>query len=94
MAEQFCVAALRHLDTAELLEREGKLDDAGYHYGLAGETAVKHAVATACSFFPSDLRTHFNHRSKPLTKQFWTHRLSLWCWRMVVWEAAWPATWS
>ncbi len=68
MAEQFCVAALRHLDTAELLEREGKLDDAGYHYGLAGETAVKHAVATACSFFPSDLRTHFNHRSKPLTE--------------------------
>jgi hypothetical protein len=65
MPEQFDIAARRHLDTAELLEREGMLDDAGYHYGLAGENAVKQSVVAACGALPRDLRKHFD---TPLTK--------------------------
>jgi len=48
MPEQFDVAARRHLDTAELLEAEGRLEDAGYHYGLVGENAVKQSIVAAC----------------------------------------------
>ena len=47
MAEQFNVAALRHLATADQLERKGRLDDAAYHYGVAGEAAVKEAFVRA-----------------------------------------------
>ena len=60
MAERFDVAARRHLDSADLLEREGMLDDAGYHYGLAGETAVKQAVVVACGILPKSLKAHFD----------------------------------
>ena len=60
MAERFDVAARRHLDTAELLEGEGMLDDAGYHYGLVGENAVKQSVVMVCGSLPADLRKHFS----------------------------------
>lgn len=59
MADQFDIAARRHLDTAETLERDGKLDDAGYHYGLAGETAVKQSIKLACGSLPVALLRHF-----------------------------------
>lgn len=48
MPEQFDVAARRHLDTADILEAEGRLDDAGYHYGLVGENAVKQSIVAVC----------------------------------------------
>jgi hypothetical protein len=60
MPEQFDIAARRHLDTAESLEIEGRLDDAGYHYGLAGENAVKQSIVTACGSLPKALRKHFD----------------------------------
>jgi hypothetical protein len=37
MAEQYAIAAWR-------LELEGDTDDAGYHFGISGETAVKYAL--------------------------------------------------
>jgi len=60
MAERFDVAARRHLDTAELLEREGMIEDAGYHYGLVGENAVKQSIVMACG-------------GGPLSRVFWKH---------------------
>lgn len=67
MAERFYVAAFRHLKTAGVLEKEGCVDDAGYHYGLAGEMAVKWALVKAgIKVIPDpgikvipDLRKHF-----------------------------------
>ncbi len=44
MAEQYEVAAWRHHRVAELLVAGGELDDAGYHFGVCGETAVKHLL--------------------------------------------------
>lgn len=44
MAEQYDVAAWRHHSVAEKLEEAGDLDDAGYHFGVCGETAVKQAL--------------------------------------------------
>lgn len=44
MPERYDVAAVRHLAVGEVLENRGDLDDAGYHYGLVGENAVKHAL--------------------------------------------------
>lgn len=41
MAENYLVAAYRHFDDAELLRREARLDNAGHHYGVAGECAIK-----------------------------------------------------
>ena len=41
MAENFLIAAQRHFSDAELLRREIRLDNAGHHYGVAGECAVK-----------------------------------------------------
>jgi hypothetical protein len=41
MADNFLVAAHRHFEDAELLRRETRLDNAGHHYGVAGECAVK-----------------------------------------------------
>ncbi len=60
MAERFDVAARRHLDTAEVLEDAGRIDDAGYHYGLVGETAVKHSIVLACGRLTPDLLKHFD----------------------------------
>ena len=60
MADRFDVAARRHLDTAEVLEDAGRIDDAGYHYGLVGETAVKHSIVLACGTLTPDLRRHFD----------------------------------
>ncbi len=62
MPEQFDVAARRHLDTAEILEAEGRLDDAGYHYGLAGENAVKQSIVAACGPLTKEMRlfVHFD----------------------------------
>jgi hypothetical protein len=49
MAERYDVAAKRHFDVADLLEKQGELDDAGYHYGLVGENALKHALRVCLS---------------------------------------------
>lgn len=49
MAERYDVAAKRHFDVADLLEKRGELDDAGYHYGLVGENALKHALRVCLS---------------------------------------------
>lgn len=59
MPEQFDIAARRHFATAETLEAEGRLDDAGYHYGLAGENAVKQSCIAACGPLTKDLKQHF-----------------------------------
>lgn len=61
MAEQFNVAALRHLKTAGQLERKGRLDDAAYHYGVAGEAAVKEVLVRAGIKYP---RKHWDLREK------------------------------
>lgn len=66
MAEQFDVAALRHLQSAARLEEAGQLDDAGYHYGIAGETAVKQSVVKAIGHLPKKLRKHINERGTTL----------------------------
>jgi hypothetical protein len=60
MAEQFDIAARRHLDTAEALERAGHLDDAGYHYGIAGETAVKQSIFLVSGPLPAAFKKHFH----------------------------------
>lgn len=44
MAEQFDIAAWRHHRVGEALEAIGELDDAGYHFGLCGENALKYAL--------------------------------------------------
>jgi hypothetical protein len=41
MTEQYDVAAWRHLNAAGELERACQYDDAAYHFGLAGENAIK-----------------------------------------------------
>ncbi|WP_156356091.1 hypothetical protein [Sphingomonas sp. Leaf22] len=47
MPEQFNIAAIRHLRTAEHLEAGGHTDDAGYHFGVCAENAVKCAMREA-----------------------------------------------
>ncbi len=44
MAEQYGVAALRHQRVAGSLELGAELDDAGYHFGVCGENALKYAL--------------------------------------------------
>lgn len=67
MSERFADAALRHLETGDLLKDEGRTDDAAYHYGLVGETALKEAVIRALgSSLPKRLRSHLNHKTQPL----------------------------
>lgn len=44
MAEQYDVAAWRHHRVGEMLENGAELDDAGYHFGVCGENAVKYAL--------------------------------------------------
>lgn len=41
MAEDYLSAAHRHFEDAELLREQARLDNAGHHYGIAGECAVK-----------------------------------------------------
>jgi len=68
--EDFATAALRHLESAEVLELEGRLDDAAYHFGLVGETALKAAVLGAIGgnapVLPSRLKKHINHPQQSL----------------------------
>lgn len=45
--EQFHIAAQRHFDSATFLESAGHNDDAGYHYGVSAENAVKNAMREA-----------------------------------------------
>lgn len=45
--EQFDIAAARHHHVGELLHQQNEFDDAGYHYGVCGENAVKHALRAA-----------------------------------------------
>ncbi len=53
MAESYLIAAQRHFDDAELLRRETRLDNAGHHYGLAGECAVKAVCVEEAKARPS-----------------------------------------
>jgi hypothetical protein len=39
-------AALRHFEDADLLQRQGRLDNAGHLVGFAAECAIKHRIAT------------------------------------------------
>lgn len=67
MVERFADAALRHLETAEVLEVEGRIDDAAYHYGLVGEMALKAAIANAIGLpLPRSLRRHINDARQSL----------------------------
>src|SRR5580704_8214443 len=66
MAERFGDAALRHLETAELLGEQGRIDDSAYHYGLVGETALKAAIEKALLPLPKALRRHINDRKGSL----------------------------
>jgi hypothetical protein len=61
MGERFPDAALRHLETAEVLEFQGRIDDSAYHYGLVGEMALKAAVTTVLGALPRSLKLHINH---------------------------------
>lgn len=47
MTEQYNVAAVRHLRVGELLANRQEGDDAAYHCGIAGETAIKWALQQA-----------------------------------------------
>ena len=61
MAERFADASLRHLETAEVLELEGRIDDSAYHYGLVGEMALKEAYMRATGYpLPGPVRRHIN----------------------------------
>lgn len=64
MAEQFDIAALRHLVTAERLEVAKRLDDAAYHFGLAGETAVKATLQRIGVGIDKSLKRHFSDDKK------------------------------
>jgi hypothetical protein len=75
MAERFADAALRHLETAEVLEQEGRVDDSAYHYGLVGEMALKAAVEKALLALPKDLRRHINEKKEPLQQQIAKYHL-------------------
>ena len=67
MTERYGDAALRHLVTADMLERAGRLDDAAYHYGLVGEMALKEAITRAMSStLPASLRRHINQGGQSL----------------------------
>lgn len=62
MAERFADAALRHLETAEVLEIAGRIDDAAYHYGLVGEMSIKAAAVRVLGMpLPPPLHKHINH---------------------------------
>jgi len=41
MAENYLIAAQRHFNDGDLLKQAARLDNAGHHYGIAGECAVK-----------------------------------------------------
>lgn len=74
MAEHFSHAALRHLQTAELLEQQVRLDNSAYHYGLVGEMSVKSAVVAITGMpLPSKLRNHLNQRGKTLQAAVQVH---------------------
>ncbi|MGB8840364.1 MAG: hypothetical protein WCC64_04775 [Aliidongia sp.] len=65
MAERFADAALRHLETAGVLEEEGRVDDSAYHYGLVGEMALKAALEKVLPKpLPQHLRRHINQQPK------------------------------
>lgn len=65
MPERYDHAAHRHLRVAETLRAAGELDDAGYHFGFAGECAVKHALRASgvenalAGRQPNPMRSHF-----------------------------------
>ncbi|MCB4802629.1 hypothetical protein QO001_002181 [Methylobacterium brachiatum] len=47
MSEQYDLAAWRHQGTADHLLKNSEFDDAGYHYGIVGENALKHAMRSS-----------------------------------------------
>jgi hypothetical protein len=61
MAERYDLAATRHLKSGNALEGNARLDDAGYHYGLAGEMAIKRALQSAGIAKPKPF--HIDHNS-------------------------------
>lgn len=69
MVEQYDVAARRHQRSAEILESANECDDAGYHYGLVGEMAIKHALrASGCEakWLRSGPKSHAKLRATPM----------------------------
>lgn len=44
MPERYDLAAGRHLRVGYTLQAAGEFDDAGYHFGFAGEAAIKYAL--------------------------------------------------
>lgn len=64
MAERFSDAALRHLETAEILEGASRRDDAAYHYGLVGEMALKAAAIRVLGALPTAMRRHLNEQNR------------------------------
>lgn len=74
MPERYDIAAGRHLRVGGDLQTAGELDDAGYHFGLAGECAVKHALRAAgveqalAACRPNPMRAHFPTMQEAITK--------------------------
>lgn len=58
MVEQFELAAWRHLETAWMLQGSSYHDDAGYHFGMVGETALKELVIKSVGSLPPTLYGH------------------------------------
>jgi hypothetical protein len=74
MVERFADAALRHLETAEVLELEGRIDDSAYHYGLVGEMAMKEAYVRAIGYtLPGALYRHINQAGGSLQDRIAAH---------------------
>ncbi len=47
MAECYATAAIRHFEVGEILKEANRLDDAGYHFGICAETAIKNGLQEA-----------------------------------------------
>ena len=81
MAEQYEVAAWRHLGVGEKLLAQQEIDDAGYHFGVSGENSLKamlqlagleaHWLAAGIRLNRTAMRAHFPN-IQSLTKLGWT----------------------
>lgn len=73
MTEQYATAAQRHLRVGGKLLQQDELDDAGYHFGIAGECALKeglrNAGVTLRKHFP-ELRDDAKRKIKEMTSGF------------------------
>lgn len=70
MAEDYLSAAHRHFEDAELLRDQVRLDNAGHHYGIAGECALKAVCMEEggdrpSKHFDSDVKRDLRHAAIP-----------------------------